>query len=76
MAVSAGSSAELDIGPGRFVLAYLTRGTATINGVRAADGDALSLNGASWMTVRATIPIDLFEVSVPVNPSHRPVWQR
>ena len=65
----AGSSTELDLGPGRFVLAYLTRGTATINGVRAADGDALSLNGASWMRVRATIPIDLFEVSVPVNPS-------
>jgi len=71
----AGSSTDLDLGSGRFTLAYLTGGAATINGAHAADGDALSLNGARWMTVRVTVPIDLFEVSVLVNSPHRPVWQ-
>ena len=74
--VSAGSSAELDIVSACFTLAYLTGGAATVNGARAARGDALSLSGANSMTVRATAPIDLFVVSIPVHPSRGPVRQR
>ena len=74
--VSAGSSAELDIVSACFTLAYLTGGAATVNGAHAARGDALSLSGANSMTVRATAPIDLFVVSVPVHPSRGPVRQR
>ena len=66
--MSAGSSAELDIVSACFTLAYLTGGAATVNGAHAARGDALFLSGANSMTVRATAPIDLFVVSVPVHP--------
>jgi quercetin 2,3-dioxygenase len=74
--VSAGSSAELDIVPACFTLAYLTGGAATVNGAHAAHGDALSLSGANSMTVRATAPIDLLVVSVLIHPSRGPVRQR
>jgi quercetin 2,3-dioxygenase len=76
MALPAGTDAELEVGHGRYTLAYLIEGTATINGTDADDGDATSLNGASSMIVHASGPADLFVVSVPANPSYEPQRRR
>jgi quercetin 2,3-dioxygenase len=70
--VPSGSHAELGVGPGRFTLAYMIDGEATVNGAHAASDDAIAFGGASTITADATAPTDLFVVSVPANPSYQP----
>ena len=70
--VPAGSRAVLETGSGRFTLACLIGGAATVNGAHATVGAAVSLNGAATMTVEATAPTDLFSVSLPATPSYQP----
>ena len=72
VAVPAGSRAELAVGPGRFTLAYLIHGAATVNGAPAAIDDVVSLGGADSLTADATAPADLLVVSLPASPSYEP----
>jgi quercetin 2,3-dioxygenase len=69
----AGAGAEVQVGSGRFTLAYLIDGAAAVNGADAASDDVISLNGASAMTVVATAPTDLLVLSVPASPSYPPL---
>ncbi len=70
--VPANSQAKLEAGADRVTLAYVIDGAAAINGAHAARDDAVSLNGASSMTVKAAEPTDVFVVSVPASPSYQP----
>jgi quercetin 2,3-dioxygenase len=72
VAVPFGSRAELGVGPGRFTLAYLIDGAATVNGASAVGDDVISLAGADTLTADATAPADLLVVSVPASPSYEP----
>jgi hypothetical protein len=73
--VPAGARADLEVGPHRFTLGYLIAGIGTVDGVAVTDNDAVSLNGASAVTVSADAPIDIFVVSVPAKPSYQPIRQ-
>jgi redox-sensitive bicupin YhaK (pirin superfamily) len=75
IAVPAGARADLEVGPHRFTLGYLIAGIGTVDGVAVTDNDAVSLNGASAVTVSADAPIDIFVVSVPAKPSYQPIRQ-
>jgi quercetin 2,3-dioxygenase len=72
VALPFGSRAELAVGPGRFTLAYLIDGTATVNGASAAGDDVISLGGADSVTADATAPTDLLVVSLTASPSYEP----
>ena len=59
VAVPSGTRAELAVGPGRFTLAYLIDGTATVNGASAAADDVISLAGATyiWADTDPNVPL-------------------
>lgn len=73
VAVPSGSRAELALGPGRFTLAYLIDGEATINGAPATGDDVISLNGADSLTADTAAPTDLLVVSLPASSSYEPL---
>jgi redox-sensitive bicupin YhaK (pirin superfamily) len=57
--------AELEIGAGRRIYAHLARGICTVNGVRLAAGDALSMTGESQVSVRDGSDAELLIFDLP-----------